>query len=484
MTKITLSSLANLQNEDTAVSTINSNSDTLVTAFDNTLSRDGTTPNQMTSNLDMNSNQILNLPAPVSSGSPARLIDVISNPTLALTIPPVGTSGATVPLLNTNVTFSGNNTFSGTNTFTGVNVYKGSITSNSLNTFSQLSGSSGTASGITDLALYQEIFPGVTMTNNVSSVLDIPASSSPVAQNALAGFIRNKSGGGGTAGNGVALFGVGTAETANTATWGINTLLQDSSTRAIGSVTGIIIKNEFDFDVMNPGTVVQGISVSGNSLAQPTSSVGFQVASLGTGIIWEIGLETVDAACGSGIVLGSLGTTANSYGQPVYFNYRDGSNVSRFTSLQSQGGFLVLAGGTGFAGLNVSGGNIFCSKAISCSNPAFGIGYSTGAGGTVTQATSKSTGVTLNTVTGQITMNNANLATNGVVSFTVTNSTVTATDNIILSLVSGEVTAASYTLTTHSIANGSFSIALRNQTGGGLTEALVINFAVIKGVTS
>lgn len=110
MSKISLVNLANLQNENTAVSAINTNNAALTNAMDKTLSRDGTSPNQMSANLDMNSFQILNLPPPATVNSPARLADVTVNPTI--TIPAVGTSGATVPLL------SGNNTWSGTNNFT------------------------------------------------------------------------------------------------------------------------------------------------------------------------------------------------------------------------------------------------------------------------------------------------------------------------------------------------------------------------------
>ena len=69
-------------------------------------------------NLDMNSNQILNLPSPATTHSPARLIDVVSNPTIS--VPPVGTSGATVPLMNGNNTWSGINTFTANTVFTGV----------------------------------------------------------------------------------------------------------------------------------------------------------------------------------------------------------------------------------------------------------------------------------------------------------------------------------------------------------------------------
>lgn len=76
MSKITLANLANLQNEATAVTAINSNSAILTTAVNNTLSRDGTSPNQMSAELDMNSNRIINLPAPGSSHEPIRLEDI------------------------------------------------------------------------------------------------------------------------------------------------------------------------------------------------------------------------------------------------------------------------------------------------------------------------------------------------------------------------------------------------------------------------
>lgn len=89
--KITLTNVGSI--DTTLVNAINANNAILTTAMDNTLSRDGTSPNQMGANLDMNSNQILNLPAPATVNSPARLIDVVSNP--SITIPPVLTgSGA------------------------------------------------------------------------------------------------------------------------------------------------------------------------------------------------------------------------------------------------------------------------------------------------------------------------------------------------------------------------------------------------------
>jgi hypothetical protein len=107
-------------------------------------------------------------------------------------------------------------------------------------------------------------------------------------------------------------------------------------------------------------------------------------------------------------------------------------------------------------------------------------GYITGEGGAVTQATSKSTGVTLNTKCGQVTMNAAALAADTTVSFTLTNSTIAATDVLVLNHVSGG-TAGSYLLNAQAAA-GSASINVRNITGGSLSEAIVIGFAVIKAV--
>lgn len=75
MTKIVLSDVANLNDTTTAKNVINSNSAIIETASDNTLSRDGTSPNTMQAPIDMNSNRILNLPAPLNGSEPIRLSD-------------------------------------------------------------------------------------------------------------------------------------------------------------------------------------------------------------------------------------------------------------------------------------------------------------------------------------------------------------------------------------------------------------------------
>jgi hypothetical protein len=106
-------------------------------------------------------------------------------------------------------------------------------------------------------------------------------------------------------------------------------------------------------------------------------------------------------------------------------------------------------------------------------------GYVSGGGGTVTQATNKATGVTLNKPSGQITMSNAALAAATIVSFTLTNSTISSTDVLVINHVSGG-TVGSYTFTA-ACGSGSATVYVRNATSGSLGEAIVLRYAVIKG---
>jgi hypothetical protein len=83
--KLTLSDLSSLTNEASAIAVINANNALIEAALENTLSRDGTSPNSMDSNFDMNSYRIQNLPAAVGSTEPVRkaefdgLINTVQN---------------------------------------------------------------------------------------------------------------------------------------------------------------------------------------------------------------------------------------------------------------------------------------------------------------------------------------------------------------------------------------------------------------------
>ena len=113
------------------------------------------------------------------------------------------------------------------------------------------------------------------------------------------------------------------------------------------------------------------------------------------------------------------------------------------------------------------------------------IGYSRG-GGSVTQATNRTTGVTINALSGTITTNNASLAAEEAAAFVVTNSTVAIGDVVVVSQRSGAVGVLTDVVVT-AVAAGSFTIAVMNNNpaaGTAETGAIIINFAVIKSVSA
>jgi hypothetical protein len=136
--------------------------------------------------------------------------------------------------------------------------------------------------------------------------------------------------------------------------------------------------------------------------------------------------------------------------------------------------------GAAASGANTDITSLAATGAISTTGT---IGYATGSGGTVTQGVSKATGVTINKICGQITTHAANIAAGSEVSWTVTNSTVAATDVVVACIASG-ASADAYNLQVDAVGAGSFRLALSNLTGAGAAEAITINFVVIKGVAA
>lgn len=100
--------------------------------------------------------------------------------------------------------------------------------------------------------------------------------------------------------------------------------------------------------------------------------------------------------------------------------------------------------------------------------------------GTVTQTGNKTTAVTLDKMSGRITMANSALAAGAEVSFVVNNSVVQGTDIIIVNIQGGG-TAGAYLISVGSISNGSFTITVSNVSTGSLSQAVAINFLVING---
>lgn len=110
-----------------------------------------------------------------------------------------------------------------------------------------------------------------------------------------------------------------------------------------------------------------------------------------------------------------------------------------------------------------------------------GVGVPSGSGGTVTQATSKSTTVTLSKASGEITMNNAALAADTQVMFTFGNSLIEPTDVLALNYRGG--TNAAYVINAQ-CANGGANMYVRNVSTASLSEGIVIRFVLIKGATT
>lgn len=204
-------------------------------------------------------------------------------------------------------------------------------------------------------------------------------------------------------------------------------------------------------------------------------------------LVGELGFhphDGVDFVHNAGAVLiGALteDTTPGNAGQElrVYTTPNTTATAAQAAVFQHSGGFSV---GTG---TDLGAGGILANTSIKSQGATGGIGYATGAGGTGTQASSKSTTTTLSPsacICGQVTMNAAALAAATIVSFTLTNTAIAATDVLILNHISGG-TVGAYTLNAQAAA-GSATINVRNNTAGSLSEAIVIQFAVIKAVNA
>jgi hypothetical protein len=112
-----------------------------------------------------------------------------------------------------------------------------------------------------------------------------------------------------------------------------------------------------------------------------------------------------------------------------------------------------------------------------------GIGYGVGTGGTVTQLTSLSTGVTLNKPSGQITLFTTAWANGGVGNFVLTNSVIGAQDTVVVSF-NTTIGGARFLATVTAVAAGSCTIGLWNLDALTASGAAKLNFAVIKGSTT
>ena len=117
------------------------------------------------------------------------------------------------------------------------------------------------------------------------------------------------------------------------------------------------------------------------------------------------------------------------------------------------------------------------TTALRSSSATGGVGYNTGAGGTVIQGTNRVTAVTNNRLSGYVQLFNAAGVTNAWTSFTVNNSTVAAADVVIVNAATGTNT---YVTHVSAVSAGSFRISFISIAGTAIDQPR-FNFAVIKG---
>jgi hypothetical protein len=211
-------------------------------------------------------------------------------------------------------------------------------------------------------------------------------------------------------------------------------------------------------------TAVQSADILGRITASGYGTSGYVLAA------GNIGTLGIDFVALENYATANAGSALKMYTSPIgavtkTLSANVTANVTTFPAVVSVTGNVLTSAGN----VLVTGGT-------------GGVGYTAGAGGTVSQSGNKSSGVTLNKQSGDITMQATNLAAATIVSFVLTNSTIGANDLLVLNHHSGG-TLGSYTLNA-ACAGGSATIYVRNNTAGGLAEALVIRYAVIKGAVA
>lgn len=255
------------------------------------------------------------------------------------------------------------------------------------------------------------------------------------------------------------------------ATTSLGTITQGTGASAAGTVTlqggnSIELGNgrtadgtsNIDFHAESPDT-----DYSTRLLRNSTANGSFQILHNGSG--------------GVSVTPGSGGFTVVGTGSSLFLSSTAAINfgAGNYTITHSTGN-MAFSGSATFVGL------ISSAAAVLSTSPTAGIGYATGAGGTVTQATSKATNVALNKMCGQITMNAASLAAGAIVTFGNNAAAIAATDTIVANHISGGTTGA-YTINARAIA-GAVVFDVRNNTAGALAEAIVIQYSVVKAVNA
>jgi hypothetical protein len=297
-----------------------------------------------------------------------------------------------------------------------------------------------------------------------------------------------------------------------------------ATTISIGNTTGTLTVNNANTVLAGTATIASTTLIGPATSANLTRFPGAQV------VVSNIasGIQKNETSTNSGIMAEAVGVNAGNYGVGVYgAGYTAGNargtgvtgeghvsatgdsassiGVRGYANDAHTGGSNVGLFGDASGGLNnyalyMNAGDIYSTAAQTWTlggaltfsgaykvtipggvaiNGAGTLGFATGSGGAVTQSTNRSTTVDLNKTNGAITLFNTTATAGQITSFIVTNTTVAATDTIILSQKSG---SGIYFCTVSAVGTGSFTISVYTPNAVSSADAPVINFAVIKAV--
>lgn len=399
MPKLTLQRLGDLSNETSAITALNNNSTDTETALENTLSRDGSSPNQMDSALDMNSHPIVNLPFPVTPSSPLRLQDYTSSTA-------VPTGGATGQVLTKG---SDDDFDTDWTTIVGLTSSSSSTAIGSIASYSNTSGSfiTGTptfnVANLGNAALYSNVdAPPTGYTGNYSGLVFelgetippskqfgsgtvpvmqgivgtvvVPASNTTTAQasgGAFFGLTKASATSGGGA-NTAGLYAQGATAVDNASVWGANLLATntDGGTNLQGHDCNYIAALEIDLNLWKlPGGTdpvitsghAYGLTIAGGSnLGAPivgSSGVVIDRINFAGNIPWYYGVSTYAGATINAFAAGPASITANSNSQNILWQSTNGSNATVTAKSFSDAAGSLYFDPASFSNINLRDGN-------------------------------------------------------------------------------------------------------------------------------